>query len=164
MSGHFQHWMQMVQVSKTHLPRGIPTPRKFCHYLLVILNSYHTLHTSHGIPALMEYLSMSTFSRACKTYFNVEHETANFCVKSFNCWLHNMECYIFVVVVPKIRSRKNVFLWFSDVEYYYQIYLMKSKNIIFYDKNVKLSKIILLVMFFVIEIFITIASYQFFKK
>ena len=38
----------------------------------------------------------------------------------------------------------------------------QRKNIIFYDKN--LRKIILLMMFFVIEFFLTITSYKFLKN
>ena len=40
----------------------------------------------------------------------------------------------------------------------------ERKNIVFYKKNLRLTKKILLIVFFVIEFFLTIASYQFFEK
>ena len=42
---------------------------------------------------------------------------------------------------------------------YYEI-----RNIMFYEKNLKLTKKILLIMFFVIEFFFTIVFYQFFNN
>ena len=66
--------------------------------------------------------------------------------------------------MPKKRALEKKY--FYDFKNYNDIVnrALCKKNIIFYEKIKKLGKIIILIMFFVIEPFLTVASYQFFKN
>ena len=62
----------------------------------------------------------------------------------------------------QVSERKAVFLWFQELKCYCQPCLMKEKTLLSMKKIWNLRKIILLIMFFVVEFFLTVASYQFF--